>query len=315
MKKKFNLLITEKSFLENHHYSLLKPYFNIKTNFSSLRELKLYLKQTDFLHVRFKYKISKNFLLNAKKLICVSSPSTGKNHIDIEFLKQNKITFINLRNHKKEMNKIKSTAELTIGLVLALLRRIPESFDHVKNGGWNRESFIGNDLNNKTLGIIGYGRLGKFVEKIARSFGMRVIKNDIKNIKNNIKLEELIQRSDIITIHVDYNINNKNFFTEKHFNLMKNNSYFINTSRGELVNQSALINGLKEKKIAGAAIDVVDDEFTLTSSSNKDLFKYAKKNSNLLITPHIGGLTEESISLSETIIFKSLIKIVKKLNE
>ena len=205
------------------------------------------------------------------------------------------------------MKKINSTCELTFALLLSLLRRIPYAFNDVNKGYWDRDSFIGEDIKDKVVGIISYGRLGKSSAKLAKAFGAEVLTYD--NSKDNkIKFNNLLKNSDIILVHISYEEENHHLFDLNIFKKMKTSCFFINTSRGEIVNQDDLIYALENKIIKGAALDVIDNEFKITSPSNIRLFDYSK-NDNLIITPHIGGLTINSLQKVESFLIDKLIRV------
>ena len=159
-----------------------------------------------------------------------------------------------MRDKKKFLTGLSGTAELTIALMFSLLRKIPNSVNSVRKGEWKTENFRGKELRHKNLGIVGYGRLGKMVGKICRSIGMNIsiydpyLKNIPKYIVSFKDLNSLISHSDIITLHVPLNNETYKMIGRKEFNLFKNSSYLINTSRGDVIDQKELINSLKKKK-------------------------------------------------------------------
>jgi D-3-phosphoglycerate dehydrogenase len=176
-------------------------------------------------------------------------------------------------------------------------------------------SFRGNQLFGKTLGIIGYGRLGRIMARYGKSLGMKVVACDpyVKTKEINlVSLEELLKTSDVISLHVLLTDSNKGFIKQNHFKMMKNSAYFINTSRAELIEKNALHKALFGKWIAGAGIDVMDDEFSNGSHLKKDpLYKYAKSHNNLIIVPHIGGATFEAMHITEEFIAQEVVKYIK----
>ena len=187
----------------------------------------------------------------------------------------------------------------------------------VKKGNWLREKFKGFQLKGKVFGIIGYGRLGKIAHKIAEGFQMKVIaydtdKKKIKNKNIKVSLNHLLKKSDIITTHIHLTKKNYKIIDKSYFNKMKKGSIFINSSRGAIVNEKDLISSLKSKKLNGAILDVIDGEWlNKRKFKNHLLIKYAKKNNNLLITPHIGGSTIESIVYARKFVIKKIIKYLK----
>lgn len=175
-------------------------------------------------------------------------------------------------------------------------------------------------LASMSLGIVGLGRLGKMVAKYAQCFGMAVSYYDpyLKEYKTNKifkkeNLRDLVSSSDIVTVHIPMNENNRNLFDYETFQNFKNNSYFINTSRGEVVNSRALIEFLQNGHIAGAALDVLDEEFNPDFSHRvreHPLVNYAKSNSNLIITPHIAGSTLDAWFLTQKFTIEKSIKAI-----
>jgi D-3-phosphoglycerate dehydrogenase / 2-oxoglutarate reductase len=204
---------------------------------------------------------------------------------------------------------VNSTAEHTIYLILNILRN---NYLIDKRNFFKKRNVQIREINKKNIGIIGYGRLGRKVDKILKSFGANTFIHDIKNIKNKTKLNTLIKKSDIITLHIPLNEKNINFFDNQKFLKLKNNSILVNTSRGEIVDQKALLKYIKIKKIKYAT-DVLHSENNIKSNkTNKELLKLMKKTKNVHITPHIGGLSQESIQLTDEFIINKFEKLYKK---
>lgn len=237
----------------------------------------------------------------------VASPTTGLDHIDLKECEKRGIKVISLRGENKFLKTIPATAEHTMGLMLSLLRKIPWSHHHVIKGGWDRNKWLGHELNGKTLLIIGYGRLGKIVARYAKAFGMKIITID-KTDENYSKkrLYSLLRKSDIVTIHIHLD-NNEEFFDKTCFAHMKLGSFLINTSRGGVIDETALLKALKGR-IAGAALDVVQNE----PEASPQLLGYASSHTNLLITSHIGGATHESTKKTEEFIKNKIKKYVNQ---
>jgi len=259
-----------------------------------------------------KIKIDKEFLKKATNLKIILSPSTGTDHMDLKEIKKKKIKLIHIAKEYKLLNQFTATSEIVFGLFLSLNRKIILSNKSVISGYWPREKFIGNQLYGKTFGILGLGRLGKISAKIAKGFQMNVIAHDIKKIKTrNVKmvsLEKLFRLSDVLSIHTHLTPLTTGMINKKLLKLMKKNSTLINTSRGKIINESDLLNTLKNKKIAGAALDIIDGEWLNRKELlNHKLIKYSKDNDNLLIVPHIGGTTYESIKGAREHICKVII--------
>src|SRR5262245_1693674 len=182
----------------------------------------------------------------APRLKTIVTPTTGLNHIDINEAHRRGITVLSLQGETEFLNNIRATAEHTVGLMLALLRRIPSAVDDVKKGSWDRDRFKGRELFGKTIGIVGYGRLGRIVEKYLRAFDARILVNDAHIDRETLdtgiseaRLDGLLEQSDIVTLHVNLSDETCNFFGQEQFSMMKPGSWFVNTARGELIDEAA----------------------------------------------------------------------------
>lgn len=232
-----------------------------------------------------------------KQFNVVASCTTGTDHID-----NRDIPIISLQGETEFLQDIWATAEMTWALIMSLVRRIPGAFDDVKQGHWNREAFQGIELRGKTLGIVGYGRVGRQVAKLAEAFGMNVLWYDKTT---NLNLTYILQRSDIVSVHVPLSAETKGMFGTEQFKQMQPTAYFINTSRGAVVDESALITALCEKWIAGAAIDVAINE--------PDIWNQLRIwHDRLIITPHISGNTAESRKTTQLFIASKIVKYIKE---
>ncbi|MBC1677821.1 NAD(P)-binding domain-containing protein [Listeria welshimeri] len=237
--------------------------------------------------------ITAKVLESAKNLKIVANIGAGFDNIDVKKAQELGIAVTNTPDVSTE-----ATAELTLGLILAVARRIsegdrlcretPEQFK-----GWAPTFFLGTELRGKTLGIIGLGRIGQAVAKRAAAFGMKIIysghhpKEAAKEWNAEfVSQEELLKRSDVVTIHAAYNPNLKHLLNETTLKTMKSSAFLINAARGSVVEEVALINALKTGIIAGAALDV----FEFEPKIGPELGKL----NNVVLTPHIGNATVET---------------------
>ena len=234
----------------------------------------------------------------APKLKVICTASTGTNHIDLFSSKERNIEVLSLTKEYEVINKISSTAELAFTLTMAGIRKIIPAFTSVLNGEWDYEKFIGRQIGGLTIGVIGYGRLGKMYANYCASFGAEVLIYDpfINEIDilhaNKVDLENLLEKSDVISIHIHATESNKNFLNQNLFKKMKKNVLIINTSRGDVINEEDLIDFLQNFPSAAAYVDVLADE--IRSKHNSPLYKMSKEgNDQIVITPHIGGMTIE----------------------
>ena len=219
----------------------------------------------------------------------ILTASTGLNHIDIQYCKNNDIKVLSLTKDYDLINDLPSTAELAFGLMSSIVRNIPSSFDDVKKGNWDYNSHMGHQLKGKTIGLIGYGRLGKMMYNYCDVFGMNIFIYDPYEGFN--EFDTLLKQSDIISLHVHANDETKHMINKKMLGKMKNNSYIVNTSRGEIVNENDIVESLRSGKLKGYATDVIEDEYG--NRENSPILNGVKEGLNILVTPHVGGMTWE----------------------
>jgi D-3-phosphoglycerate dehydrogenase len=236
----------------------------------------------------------------ARKLRVIATPSTGLDHLDLKAADARGITLLSLKYDREFLDTITATAELAWGLTLACLRRIPWAFDATKTGKWSHDKFRGHQLSGKTFGILGYGGLGAMVGQYARAFRMRVLAHDIKDFQaegiERVDKETLFRESDVISIHVPLTPENANLVDRKEFALMKPGAIIINTSRGAIINDEALLEALQTRRIAGAGLDAIHGEWS--NIRRNPLIAYARKHGNLILLPHLGGCTYESQTMT-----------------
>ena len=285
------------------------------------KERKAVLPEVELLVVRLAVNVTEAFIDEMPRLKCIATSTTGLNHIDVAHAEEKGIEIISLRGRTDFLKLIPSTAEETMALTLALIRRIPWAFDAVKRGEWNANRWTGNELKGKTMGLIGFGRLGSLVAGYARAFGMVVVACDpnvskaamAKRGVKKVALDALLKNSDIVSLHVLLTEGTTGMLRRNHFKIMKADAIFINTARAELIEPGALHRALEAKEIVGAAVDVLDGETSDASHLKKDsLWKYAKGHENLIIVPHIGGTTKEAKETTQNFLAEIVAKRVRK---
>ena len=255
------------------------------------------IKNYNGLVIRSRFEIDKNFIDKAKNLDFIARVGSGTENINISYAKSKNISIINAPEGNKD-----AVGEHTLGMLLSLTRNLFNANESLKKGIWEREKFRGHEINGKTVGIIGYGNMGKsFADKL-KGFNCNVICYDIKkNLGdmncNQVSLKKLRDESQIISLHVPYNLSTKKMINKDFINKMKNPFWLINTSRGNVINTDDVIESLKSKKILGAGLDVLEYE----SSSFESIFKnnnpslnYLLNAENVILSPHIAGWTYES---------------------
>ncbi|WP_233900766.1 phosphoglycerate dehydrogenase [Tenacibaculum piscium] len=283
--------------LENVHSDaftkLTADGFSVETLSKSLSEEELIekLKDVHVLGIRSKTQVTKKVIESAEKLMVVSAFCIGTKQIDLEACKENGVVVFNA-----PYSNTRSVVELAIGEIIMLMRSVFQRSTELHNGQWNKTAQGSKEVRGKKLGIVGYGNIGKQLSVLAEALGMDVYYYDVEdtlalgNAKRISTLKELLNISDVITLHVDDNIANKNYIGEAEIAQMKDGVHLVNLSRGFVVDIQALVAGLKSGKIAGTAIDVYPEE----PRKNGDFYTELKGLNNVILTPHIGGSTEEA---------------------
>lgn len=262
--------------------------------------------------VRLGHRIDSEVLRRANRLSTIVTATTGLNHIDHEEASRHGIAVLSLRGERDFLNGIYATAEHTWALVLALVRHLPAAHMHATSYGWERDRFKGTELHGKSLGIIGFGRIGSKVAHYGVAFGMRVLVNDPYVLSDSsetvkhVSLSALLQEADVVSVHVSFDDTTRELVGEKELRKMKPGSVLVNTARGEIVNEDALLKYLGEGHLGGAAVDVLSGENNGWRTSG-GLIEYADRHSNLLVTPHIGGCTQESMEKTEIFMANKLV--------
>lgn len=294
--------------LEDKHSVTYASFFDQNTFDNYIQE-----KDFDVVFTKLGIYIGKKQIdaLQYLKIIC--TPTTGYNHIDVDHALNKGIQIIGLKNQKNFLCQVKSTAEHTWSLLLSIARNLHPAVENTKNNCiWDRRPYLADELDTKTLGIIGYGRLGKIVADYGRVFGMQVLVNDIDEaaylgkpadvIKSS--LNDLLQKSDYIVLLISWTKENINFMDASKLSLLKKSAYLINTSRGEIIDEKALLESLIESRIKGAALDVIcgDSSWGSEKVVSNTLLDYSKEHNNIIITPHMGGYGKDSIEKTRTFI-------------
>jgi D-3-phosphoglycerate dehydrogenase / 2-oxoglutarate reductase len=275
-------------------------------------ELLSCLADYDVLIVRLNFQVDREVLDAGKQLKAIVSATTGLDHIDVEYARQQKIEVLSLRGQTGFLRTIPATVEHTWALLLALTRRIPWAFQSVLNGRWVRDEFKGHDLANRRLGIVGLGRIGEKVARLGMAFDMHVAAYDpyridwVKGVEKHNRLTDLLQGCNILSLHVALNSETQRMIGRKELATLPDGALLINTARGGVIDEVALIEALLDCKLAGAALDVVDHEREQQTRLNSVLFEYATQHDNLIITPHIGGATHESMAMTEVFMVRQL---------
>ena len=286
-------------FLENISDAAVKNfskhgYVQVEKIARALSEEEL-LKETRDVHIlgiRSKTHISPKVFESARKLQAIGCFCIGVNQVDLSSATKHGVVVFNA-----PYSNTRSVAELVIGAAIMLIRRIPDKNRSAHEGLWIKDSKGSYELRGKTLGIIGYGNIGSQVSVLAEALGMKVVFYDVEtklplgNAEDAKSLKDLLKKADVVTLHVPETPQTNNLINKNNLKFFKKNSILINYARGEVVDLDALRNAITEGDVGGAAIDVYPSE----PEKNGDRFQSPLQNiSNVILTPHIGGSTEEA---------------------
>lgn len=262
--------------------------------------------------VRLGFKIDREILDAASKLQLIVTATTGLDHIELEYAMGKGIEILSLQGEYEFLRSIPATAELTWALLLALTRNIPSAVATVHAGMWDRYRLRGHDLSGKRFGIVGLGRIGSMVARYGLVFGMKVSAFDpyrqdwLPGVERQEILLNLLESTDVLSLHVPLNAETHHIIGNNELQAMPEHGLLINTSRGAIVDSNALLENLQKGRLAGAALDVIEGEIDVTELMKNQLFSHAREHSNLIITPHIGGATFESMEATEVFMANKL---------
>ena len=267
--------------------------------------------------LRLGHRIGAAELGEAPRCRIIATPVTGLDHIDLEACAARGIQVLSLRGERAFLREVRATAEHTLLLAMALMRRLVPAAGDVKDARWDRDRFRGHELYRKTAGVVGVGRLGAIVAEYLSALGMRVLGHDphvdvAARGLVSASLSELLQAADLVTLHVPLAPETLGLIGEGELRQMKSTAVLVNTSRGGIVDEAALLAALKRGSTAGAALDVVAGE-PESIRADSPLVGYASAHDNLLITPHIGGNTFESFEKTERFIATKVIAALRQL--
>lgn len=286
--------------------------FEVVKNYTiSQEQLKKEINKYDAIVIRSRTKLTADILKNAKNLKVIGRAGVGLDNVDLNKAKELKIVALNTPEAPSA-----SVAELTIGLIISLSRFICKSDRTMHCNQWLKNDFMGSELKGKKLGLLGFGNVGREVAKRAAAFEMKIGVYDIEPKVNELakklgykvypSIEELIKDSQIITLHIPATKETENMINEKRIKLMNKSTLIVNTARGSLVDEKAIIKALKNKEIGGAALDVFREE------PLKDM-ELSGCDDNLILTPHIGSQTNETQTNASVMIAEKVTAFLKKL--
>ena len=295
---------------KNHEYLISKldeiGFKNDIDLISSKTEIEKKIHKYSGLILRSRIPIDDTFIKKAANLKFIARVGSGLENIDVQSAKNNNIEVISAGEANAN-----AVGEHIFGLLFSLINKINISSIQVKKGIWEREQNRGFEIEGKTIGIIGFGKTGKSFAKKLTGFDCTVLYHDIQSIPSEfnatpVDIKTLKEKSDIISIHTDYNKSSHNIINTEFINSCSKNFILINTARGLCVNSKDLVSGIKSGKVIGACLDVLDfEESSFENVSSDESFEFLKNSDSVILTPHVAGWTLESkLKLSSVIVEK-----------
>ena len=263
--------------------------------------------------IRSRFKIDKTFIDKAKNLQFIARVGAGLESIDCEYAESKNIILI-----AAPEGNASAVGEHALGMLLSLFNKLNTADKEVKSGQWNRESNRGTELDGKTVGIIGYGNMGKSFAKKLRGFDVEVLCYDILPNKGDenakqVSLQEIQQKADVLSLHIPWTPETDKMVNTTFINQFSKPFWFINTARGKSVVTTDLVSALQSGKILGAGLDVLEYEKlsfeTLFEGKKPEAFEYLLNANNVLLSPHIAGWTFESKEKLAQVIVDKILKV------
>ena len=262
-------------------------------------------------------RLTGDIIAQCPHLRVVATPSTGTDHLDVACLAERNVHLICLKDETEFLSRVTCTAEMAWALLLAVARKLPWSFGAARQGIWARDRFRGRQLSGMTLGVLGYGRLGRIVADYGLAFRMRVLACDVRpvDVKPGIELvdfDTLIRASDVLSVHIHLTPENTGLVSRDVLSRMKPGAILVNTSRGAIVDEVALLDALERGHLGGAGLDVIHGEWD-SDLTLHPLIRYANTHDNLVISPHTGGVTYEAQAMTLEFTARKLLAYLRTL--
>lgn len=261
-----------------------------------------HIHEYDAIFVSLMVPMDEEIISRATRLKKLITCSTGLDHLDLRALESRGIELQSIKTDFDLLDQVTATAELAWALALAASRKLPAAHNAAMQGIWAREIYRGRQLSGRTLGILGVGRLGKMMADYGRAFRMRVLgcDNNPRQKLDHVQyvdFKTLLAESDVLSIHIHLTEANRGLINRDALKLMKKDAIIVNTSRGAIIDEDALVEAIRSGKLGGAGLDVIDGEWR-TDLIDHPLIKLAREHPNVVIVPHVGGITIESQSMT-----------------
>jgi D-3-phosphoglycerate dehydrogenase len=273
------------------------------------------LPEADAVLVALEVHLDRDLLARAGRLRVIATRTSQLRHLDVDGARQRGLPILSIEADAPALQATSSTAEEAFALLLALVRNIPWAFDAVKAGRWERRRYGGHELHGKALGLVGFGRLGRMVARYGQAFGMAISAHDpyvpdaeiSAHDVRPVSLDEVLAASDVVSLHCTWSDETRGLIGARELGLMRPGAVLVNTARGEITDEAALLAALEQGRLAGAAVDTLAGEDPDGShlAGNK-LVDYARTHENLILLPHLGGATHEATERTQLYISEKL---------
>ena len=270
------------------------------------------LPRAEAIVVGLELELDRTVLDRAPRLRVIATRTSQLRHIDVAETRRRGIEVLRIDPDDPVLRETSSTAELTLALLLGLVRKLPWAFDALKAARWApaRGDYGGNELRGKTLGVVGYGRLGRMVAAYAKALAMEVVAHDpyvdVDDVEP-VSLEELLKRSHAISVHCSFTEETRGLIGADELAVARPGAVLVNTARGEIVDEAALLEALRSGRLAGAAVDTIAGERSDGSHlRDHPLVRHAREHENLIVLPHLGGATAEATERTQIRISRKL---------
>lgn len=302
--------------------AMLAEFGTVEDKEMTQQELSEAIHKYDIIFIGLYPEITGEMMQKADKLKIIAAATTNPNHIDSTVAKERGIEILCLKDEIEFLNTITGTSEMAVGLMIDLMRRTPWAFEDVKQYHWDRDRFRGHNLYGKTLGIFGLGRLGKWMARYGKAFNMQIIAHSPHITPEEgkefacraVDFDTLLQESDVLSIHSHSTAETRGVFNGEAFSKMKPSAYLINTAAGDIINEEDLVEALEKGMIAGFGTDVLAGELHFDEHfGNYPLVEYAKTHENVIIVPHLGGMTHESREATDIFMAEKVVAALKKM--
>lgn len=274
----------------------------------------------DVLIVRLGHSIDREVLAASDSLRAIVSATTGLDHIDLRAARERGIEVLSLKGQTEFLRTVHATAEHTWALLLALRRRVVSASQSVVSGEWDRDRFVGRELRGARLGVLGLGRIGSKVAAYGQAFGMEVSAHDPyiedwpPGVRRAKSLDALLAQSDVLSVHVPLTDETSRLLDAERLARLPRGAVVVNTSRGEIIDEDALADALEQGRLGGAALDTICKERDPKARKSGRLMAIAQGADYLVITPHIGGATQESMASTELFMARQLAQFLQTHN-